>query len=138
MKFKKETYNIEGNDRVYFYCPGCLAQHRINAEEYAKTMGPITERDLMVMSLHCMNVSTVHRFNGDFDSPTLEPSLMARTGVAWSSCRIAQTGLPGKRLNSRRLRMTPTENSATTEPSLPIRDEMASRGVPLVHAESSA
>jgi len=80
MKFKKEAYNPEGTDRVYFYCPGCLAQHRLNAEEYAKTMGPVTERDLLVMSLHCMNVSTVHRFNGDFDSPTLEPSLLAKTG----------------------------------------------------------
>lgn len=78
-KFAREVNSYEKAERVYFYCPGCLAYHRSQVAEYEKTMGPVSESDLLSMSIHCMNVSTVHRFNGDLDSPTLEPSLGART-----------------------------------------------------------
>ena len=72
MKFKKEPRSIGGVDRVYFYCPGCMAYHRSQTYDV-----PMSERDFLSLSLHCMNVSTVHKFDGNYESPTIEPSLGA-------------------------------------------------------------
>lgn len=78
-RFRRELLGIGGKERVYFYCPACLAHHRGKQAEYELVMGPLDENDLLIMALHVMNVTDVHRFDANYDRPTLEPSLMART-----------------------------------------------------------
>jgi len=48
--------------RVYIFCPGCKAQ-------WPEGHG-----------LHCLNVTSIHTFNGDYERPTFSPSLMAPLG----------------------------------------------------------
>lgn len=53
--------NPTNDHRVYIFCPAC------------KEANPNSD------GLHCLNVSRIHRFNGNYESPTFEPSLMAAT-----------------------------------------------------------
>lgn len=61
-------------ERWGFYCPGCRAelQRRQAAGEL-----DIDDESCHDLSLHMMNVRDVHRFNGDVERPTFEPSIMA-------------------------------------------------------------
>lgn len=56
-------------ERWCFYCPGCALVIKAANPDYDET----TVREL---SIHAMNVRDVHRFNGNPDCPTFEPSIM--------------------------------------------------------------
>ncbi len=61
-------------DRWGFYCPGCHLELRRRAEAGEW----LDEESIHNLSLHMMNTRDVHGFNGDPDSPTFTPSIMAR------------------------------------------------------------
>jgi hypothetical protein len=57
-------FQRSGTKRVYIFCPGCVAQTKSDGLEGFD-------------GLHCLNITTIHKFNGDYERPTFEPSLMA-------------------------------------------------------------
>lgn len=56
-------------DRWWFYCPGCMQEIKIHNPDY-------TDEERKRLSVHCINVRDIHKFNGDADKPTFSPSLM--------------------------------------------------------------
>ena len=58
-------------DRYFILCPGCLAHYKSSPDHQG-----MYEWALERLSMHCLNVRDVHKFDGNVDLPTFEPSLM--------------------------------------------------------------